>query len=157
MNVSSLKCYQCTNFVASNDNLGSLQSNEACAGATFDPNGVVLQDCGTVFGQTPMCEKWEGKFTVNVPFLGNTAVTGQVRGCAFVPVGELVDGCASSTQLTGLAKDAVRLIVSFFTTGEVEGTYCSCERDYCNTAPALSQTAPLLVMIGLLFSQVFVL
>ncbi|XP_038078131.1 uncharacterized protein LOC119745673 isoform X2 [Patiria miniata] len=154
--VSTLKCYTCTNLVASNNNLGVLQSNDACAGATFDPDNVGQKECGTNFGQTAMCEKWEGKFTVNVPLVGNTEISGQVRGCSIVPIGELVDGCAKSTELKDVAKTAVGFITSLFSVDGVEGTYCSCEgRDYCNLAPGLSSAGTMLVVISLVFHQAF--
>ncbi|XP_022097444.1 uncharacterized protein LOC110982942 [Acanthaster planci] len=156
--VSSLKCYQCVNLVTSNSFIGEWPTNEACASETFDPTQVVLQDCGTSFGKTAMCEKWEGKFTIDY-FLLQADVSGTVRGCAFLPIGELVDGCVSSTDTNGLSlfSDLLGFLLELFSSiSDVEATYCSCERDYCNAAPALSQTAPLVLMIAFLFGQAFV-
>ena len=83
--------------------------------------------------------------------VGTVDVTGVIRGCAFVPTSDALNDCVNSNQLEGVARTAFDFVGSFLLSSEeVQGTYCSCDRDRCNAAHTLHRAA-----IGLVIASTF--
>ncbi|XP_071788148.1 uncharacterized protein [Asterias amurensis] len=154
--VTSLRCHTCTNLAASNSLIETgLSANKACE--IFDPTGVSQVECqeSSNGNEVVACEKWEGSFTVSIPLLGSTLISGQKRGCALVPTSEM-HTCTQSSDVTAFLSDAVNLyLAGVFSLSDVQGMYCACDRNDCNGVNRLRIARPWFFVALVLLFQAF--